>query len=195
MAKVKARVTGERKLYLHNTLENSARFLKQTIERKLAEGNRDGIMFDYMNLGILLAFDFEAKVNFMGAKYVKPWEEKQRWKCKANRVFKQLGVARDWGKRPYSSIERMKKFRDTIAHGKPFEVPIDKEVTGEEEEIRKEVVNLAHAWEKIATHDEIMQAYEDTEKVWREMIEKSGIDIHDTLDQGEWAMEVLQRLD
>lgn len=116
MAKVKARVTGHRKLYIHNALENAAFFTKQTIEKKLKDGIRDGIAFDYMNLGIMLAFDFEAKLNFMGARYVKPWEEKQRWKCKANRVFKAIGVAKDWGKRPYSSLNKIKTFRDTIAH-------------------------------------------------------------------------------
>lgn len=37
MAKVKARVTGHRKVYIHNTLENAAFFLKNTIERKIKE--------------------------------------------------------------------------------------------------------------------------------------------------------------
>jgi hypothetical protein len=146
-----------------------------------------------MNLGIMLAFDFEAKLNFMGARYVKPREEKQRWKCKANRVFKAIGVARDWGKRPYSSLNKMKTFRDTIAHGKPLEEDIDYEATGEIEELRKGL-NLTQPWEPMATREEIMQAYEDPDKVWKEMIEKSGIDVLDTTDQAELAIEVKERL-
>ena len=192
MAKVRARVTGHRKLYIHNTLENAASFMKETIERKIKEGNRDGIAFDYINLGVMLAFDFEAKLNFMGVRFVRPWEEKQRWKCKANRVLKSLGIVRDWGKRPYSSLNRMKSFRDNIAHGKPLEEDLDYEATGELEELRKGL-NLQQPWEKMVTHEEIMQAYEDTDKVWKDMIEKSGIDVNETLDQGELGIEVLQR--
>jgi predicted transcriptional regulator len=63
MGIVKARVTGHRKLHIHNTLENFADFTKGVIEDKIKNNQRDGIGFDYMTLGIMLAFDFEAKVN------------------------------------------------------------------------------------------------------------------------------------
>jgi hypothetical protein len=193
MAKVRARVTGTRKLYIHNTLENSAYFLKNTIDRKIEEDSRAGIAFDYMNLGVLLAFDFEAKLNFMGVRYVKPWDERQRWKCKADRVFKALGIERDWVKRPYSSLKSMKTLRDSIAHGKPLEGAVDEEATGEEEDILKGKY-LAQPWEKLATHDEVMQAYEDTDIVWKEMVEKSGIDVMGTIDEVNLTISVIERL-
>lgn len=193
MAKVKARVTGTRKLYIHNTLENAAFLVKNTIEQKIKEDKRDSIAFDYMNLGVLLAFDFEAKLNFMGSRYVKPWEERQRWKCKANRVFKALSIERDWGKRPYSSLKIMKTLRDDIAHGKPLEESFNEEVTGDEQEVLKGK-SLRQPWEKLATHEQIMQAYEDTEAVWKDMIVKSGIEIMDTVDQLDLNMEVLERM-
>jgi hypothetical protein len=75
---VRARVTGQRKLQIHNTLENFADFTKGAIEDKITRKVTNGIGFDYMALGIMLAFDFEAKVNFMGARYVKPWNEFQK---------------------------------------------------------------------------------------------------------------------
>jgi hypothetical protein len=41
-------------------------YFKALIERKLADGNRDGIAYDYMACAALIAFAFEANLNFMG---------------------------------------------------------------------------------------------------------------------------------
>jgi hypothetical protein len=194
MAKVKARVTGHRKLHIHNTLEGAAHFIKGVIERKIKEGKRDGIGFDYMSCAVMLAFSFEARLNFMGTKYAKPWNEWMRWKAKANHVFKAIGIEPNWTKRPYTSLEKMKVFRDTVAHGKPLEESLNYEVTGEEDEIRA-ALNLRQAWEAMVTHEEVMQAYDDTEEVWHDMIVKSQIDVHELLDQAEFSIEILQRLD
>jgi hypothetical protein len=193
MGVVRARVTGERKLHIHNTLENFSHFTKGVIEDKIKKGVTDGIGFDYMSLGIMLAFDFEAKVNFMGARYVRPWNEYQKWKDKLKLVFKTLGMTVDWNKRPYTSLTKMKTFRDTIAHGKPVHEKVDYETTDEEANIRK-TFNLKQAWEDMVTHEEIMQAYDDTEVVWKEMVTKSGINKHELLDQAEFAIDVRERI-
>src|SRR5205823_3013522 len=121
----KFHVQGHRKLYIHNTLDQGADNAKADIERKLAAGNREGIGFDYMACGLMLAFTFEAQLNFIGKRFLNPWHEMQRWKTKAERVFKALSIEYDWKKRPFLSIEKMKTFRDTIAHGKPFEQNLD----------------------------------------------------------------------
>lgn len=191
MAKVKARVTGHRKLYIHNTLEGAAHFTKGVIEAKLQEVKRDGLGFDYMTCAMMLAFSFEARLNFMGARYAQPWNEWMRWKAKANHVFKAIGIEPDWTKRPYTSLEKMKVLRDTIAHGKPLEEDLDYLVTGEQEEIRASV-NLRQAWEAMVTHEEVMQSYDDTEQVWQDMIVKSQIGVHELIDQAEYAIEILQ---
>jgi hypothetical protein len=193
MAKVKARVTGHRKLYIHSTLEGAAHFIKGVIEEKVKEGKRDGLGFDYMTCAVMLAFSLEAKLNFMGAKYAKPWNELMRWKAKANHVFKAIGIEPDWTKRPYVSLEKMKVFRDTVAHGKPLEETLDYEATGEEAEIRASL-NLRQAWEAMISHEEVMQSYDDTERVWQDMVVKSQIDVHELRDQAEFSIQVLQRL-
>jgi len=83
-------VQGHRKLYIHNNLDQGADNAKSDIERKLAEGNREGIGFDYMTCGVMLAFTFEAQVNFMGKRFLNPWYEKQRWKESRTRKFEQI---------------------------------------------------------------------------------------------------------
>jgi hypothetical protein len=47
----------------------------------------------------------------------------------------------------------------------------------------------------MVTHQEVMQSYADTEQVWKDMIAKSEIDARDRIDQVEFSIEVLERLD
>lgn len=179
----KFHVQGHRKLYIHNVLDQGADNAKTDIEKKLAAGDRTGIGFDYMTCGLMLAFTFEAQLNFMGQRFVKPWHEFERWKGKAEKVFKALSIDCDWSKRPFLSLERMKTFRDTIAHGKPFEQNMDEEVeAGSVEEVRK-MYNFTQAWETMMTHDQIMEAYNDTDEAWKLMFQKSGLNVLETLDE------------
>jgi hypothetical protein len=176
-------VQGHRRLYIHNALDQGAFNAKSAIDKKLAEGTRDGIGFDYMSCGLMLAFTFEAQVNFMGNRFLKPWNYYQRWKGKVNRVFDALAIEYDWSKRPFLSLWKMKVFRDTIAHGKVFEQDLNEEVEGANvDEVRKRF-SLTQAWEAMMTHEEIMQAYDDTDAIWKLMIEKSGLQITETIDQ------------
>jgi len=46
----------------------------------------------------------------------------------------------------------------------------------------------------MVTHDEIMQAYDDAEIVWKDMVVISGIDVHELLDQAEFAIDIRERL-
>ena len=179
----KFRVQGHRKLYIHNTLDQRAVSAKSDIERKLAEGNREGIGFDYMTCGLMLAFTFEAQINFMGKRFLNPWYEKQRWKAKAEQVFKALTIDYDWTKRPFISLEKMKTFRDTIAHGKPFEPDLDEVVEAASIEDARKMFNFTQAWESMMTHEEIMQAYDDTNEAWKLMFQKSGLNVMETLDE------------
>jgi hypothetical protein len=179
----KFHVHGHRKLYIHNTLDQGADNAKSDIEKKLAEGNREGIGFDYMTCGLMLAFTFEAQINFMGKRFLSPWHEMQRWKAKAERVFKALTIDYDWKKRPFLSLEKMKTFRDTIAHGKPFEQNLDEVVEAASVEEAQKMFNFTQAWESMMTHEEIMQAYDDTDEAWKLMLQKSGLDVMETLDE------------
>jgi hypothetical protein len=176
-------IQGHRRLYIHNTLDQGSFVAKSAVEKKLAEGNRDGIGFDYMSCALMLAFTFEAQVNFMGSRLLKPWNHHQRWKGKAERVFDVLSIECDWTKRPFLSLWKVKIFRDTIAHGKVLEQELNEDVEGVNfDEVRK-TFNLTQAWEAMITHEEVMQTYDDTGEVWKLMFQKSGLNIMQTIDQ------------
>jgi hypothetical protein len=91
------------------------------IERKLADGNRDGIAYDYMACAAMIAFAFEANLNFMGYKVIKDWDEWQNWDAKVFSVLKRLEMPVVWTERPLSSMRVMK---DMVALGREIEVQV-----------------------------------------------------------------------
>lgn len=81
-------------------------------------------MYDGMACAVMVAFAFEANVNFMGFKLheagkLSSWKEREPFMEKLKKVFGALGILADLDKRPLKSMERMKVLRDTLAHGKP----------------------------------------------------------------------------
>jgi hypothetical protein len=79
-------------IYIHNTLQNAAWFLKQEIENLIKE-NGDGIGLKIMPCLVMLAFAFEARVNFLGHKaYGESWQEKQPYLQKVKRIARKLGM-------------------------------------------------------------------------------------------------------
>ncbi len=114
--KVRARITQTARLYIHNDLSMAALHFKDNIDAKESgEDGRGGKTYEYIACAVMLAFTFEAKINFLGWKLIQGWKEFQPFHDKVDQVFEKLGLELDWGKRPYSSILAMKRFRDEIA--------------------------------------------------------------------------------
>lgn len=63
----KAQVQRDKKLYIHNDLSQAATYFNDTIQDKLKKGSRDAIAFDGMACALMVAFAFEANLNFMGS--------------------------------------------------------------------------------------------------------------------------------
>ena len=117
--KIHARVQRETKVYVHNDLSQAATYFNDVIQAKLAEGKRDAIAFDGMACALMIAFAFEANLNFMGSyllksEKLKEWNEMQSLTKKIDKVFGILGIAVEKEKRPLSSMQRMKALRDTL---------------------------------------------------------------------------------
>lgn len=92
MAKIRARRTGERYVYIHNNLSNTAHYFKTIIEKKQKEGG-EGIGLDCMACLVMPAFNFEANVNFLGDHFIKGWKEKSPFDTKVKNVFEVLASA------------------------------------------------------------------------------------------------------
>lgn len=128
MDRIKARIQTKQNFYVHNDLSNAAFHFKNGIEDRLKRDDRAGIAFEYLACAVMIALTFEAKINFLGAKLISNWQERQPFNDKVDQVFAHLGIKKDATQRPYSSIEQMKRFRDSVAHGKPTIVEHDETV-------------------------------------------------------------------
>lgn len=153
-----------------------------------------------MACALMVAFAFEAKLNFMGSSLLKngkltEWNEFQSMTKKLNKVFGALGMPVDVEKRPLSSMQRMKTLRDTLAHGKPVEASTDEIMVGTPEEIDlASGAELQAGWESECGAASIAEALTDMDTLWKEMVEKSGLDFFDTITQGDGSITFIENV-
>jgi hypothetical protein len=198
MAKrMKARVQKSARVFVHNDLSNAALHFADVIKAKQANG-QPGILIDGMACAVMVAFTFEANVNFMGfelnkASKLPTWKERESFDEKVKKVFGALGIAIEKDKRPLKSMERMKELRDTLAHGKPAYVEYDQVEIGTAEEIDlNSTAPLLGGWQTKCTAASVFDAREDLEALWKLMIEKSGLELWDTMTTGDSSIDYIE---
>jgi hypothetical protein len=196
MAKrIRARVQETRHIRPHNDIDNAAFYFKKIISEKLASNTRDALFFDCMACSTMIAFAFEAYLNFFGAELVKPWQERQGVNDKIKQVFAALKLAPDWSARPFSGMKAMKELRDAFAHAKPRTFEMDKIVEAEVGELDGKRYDIGPKWEKECTPDAVLTAYDDLEAVWRIMFEASGLTVFQAMDHGEGGLTFIERVE
>lgn len=188
---LKAKVTGKADVYLHNHLANSAYWFKQQIEKKIESGDRSGIAFDYLACATAIAFTNEAHINFFGIKCVKGFIEREYFEGKVARVFTAFKMPIVWETRPLSSVKAIKDLRDTLAHGKPAEIHYNN-VTSATPDQQNIIDNLRADWQKTLTHEPIMTAYKDMDILFKELLEKSGLSLFDTIEQTNYTISLIE---
>ncbi|MGJ5068182.1 hypothetical protein [Bradyrhizobium oligotrophicum] len=199
--KIKARVQKTKRVFVHNDLAQAAQYFADTIREKLDKGTRDAIMFDGMACAVMVAFTFEANVNFMGFELNKAgklpnWKERESFMEKLKKVFGALGIPVELDKRPLKSMERMKNLRDTLAHGKPVYAEYDEVEIGTAEQIDiRAGAKLAAGWETECRPDVVKEANADLDELWKLMIEKSGLDLWDTMTSGDGGITFIEHVD
>jgi hypothetical protein len=183
MTKMKVRLKAHRHIYIHNDIGNAAFYFKERVNERIARGEREGVGLEIIAGLTLLAFEVEARLNFLGAKLIPDWNEWRPTREKIETVCAHLGFAPDFSVRPYSNIAKLKDFRDTLAHGKPEDKFLNEEVVATAEEL--EAMGILHAeWEAYIDQGFFQSAYDDAEQIWKELLAKSGLTIFDTLTHG-----------
>ena len=151
-------------------------------------------MEEISGLRSILAFAFEASINFLGFKaYGENWGENRPYLHKVKRIARKLGVPINWESRPFSTIKELKRFRDTVAHGKPVEIRGEKEVTITEDELKRRNI-LKADWEKLLNEEFLHRCYNDTEEVWKSLFGASGLKLIDTITSGESTIEIIENV-
>jgi hypothetical protein len=188
------KICKDMRIYIHNDLMNAADYLKRRIDERIKNGDRDGIGLDIMACLTIMAFAFEAQINFLGHKLIENWEERKPYLVKFEKVAKRLNITVDYNSRPHSTVKELKEFRDTLAHGKPQEIKGEKEETITREELERR--NLLKAeWQNSLTEDFLTRAHDDTEAIWRKLFEGSGLSIVDSITSGEQTTQLIKPAD
>jgi hypothetical protein len=91
MAKIKVRLKAQRRIYIHNDIGNAAFYFKNRVSERLAKDDREGVGLEIIAGLTLLAFEVEARFNFLGAKLISNWEEREPAILKVKRVCKRCG--------------------------------------------------------------------------------------------------------
>lgn len=193
MEKVAVKIRDNAHIYIHNTLQNAAWFLKEEVE-KLIKEKGDGIGLKIMACLVIIAFAFEASINFLGFKACgEDWSENRPYLHKVKQIARKLGVPIDWESRPFSTIKELKQFRDTVAHGKPAEIRGEQNVTITEDELNRRNI-LKADWEKLLSEEFLRRCYDDTEEIWKLLFDASGLKLIDTITSGESTIEIIENV-
>jgi hypothetical protein len=193
MEKIRARHKGKKNIYVHNDLSNAAHHFMEAITTKLEANENKGINFDYMACLMTLAFTFEARINFLGHKLIDGWKEKQPFDNKVSCVLNHLEVTPDHKMRPYYSIAMLKRFRDSMAHGKPFEIQFDEEVIISEEEINRRI-DLEGEWSVYCDHDNVFNAYADVNTIWKDLMQAANLESFETITRGSSSLTFIEKI-
>jgi hypothetical protein len=188
---LQAKVSGKADVYLHNHLANSAYWFKTQIEKKIESGDRSGIAFDYLACATSIAFTNEAHINFFGMKCVKRFVEREYFEGKVARVLTAFKMPIVWQTRPLSSVRAMKDLRDTLAHGKPAEIRYGN-ITSATPNQQAIINNLRADWQKALTHEPVMTAYKDMDDLFKQLLEKSGLTLFDTIEQTNYTISLME---
>ena len=184
--KYEVRTTAER--YIHNELSTCAWHFQGVAKKKIETGETEGCALDMMAALVFCAFSTEAKVNFVGWKTLQDgWPERANLREKIDLLRKTLSLHIDWSTRPLQTVAKLKRFRDTLAHGKP-EIVDETQVTDVEPEIWDA---LKAQWENSVQPDFVDRCREDEEALWDIMLKAAGIGRHETLTIGGQSLTVM----
>ncbi len=180
MGKIKIKVEKEKRIYIHNDLMNAAHHLKKNVLR-VNEANEPGITLHIMGALAMLAFAYEAQINFVGYKKVANWNERDPFHIKSKKIFKALGMNPDLQARPFSSVQKLKEFRDFVAHGKPIEISESYEEIIEQDAEEEFELRTQMGHEEFCSMQNLIEVSEDVELVWKALLSSAGISHYDSI--------------
>jgi hypothetical protein len=194
MEKYRVRRQAKKNIYIHNDLSNAAFHFKKSVDSRVKEGNREGIAFEVMACLSMLAFSFEARINFLGSKlYQEKWKERQAFNNKVGQVINKVKLGLPEQERPFISIEKLKIFRDSIAHGKPCTIEVDEVVEVGYDDLDR-VVDLSAGWEDFCSESVMVEIYEDIEEIWQLLLSKSGLELFETITHGSGGITLIEKI-
>lgn len=184
----KFEVRTEAERFIHNDLANCAFDFQQQTIAKIESGQTNGVYHTMMASLIFSAFSIEAKVNYVGWRVLSNgWPERANLREKLELLCVLLDLKLDWGHRPLQTVVQLKRFRDTLAHGKP-EIVDETVVVNLEPEIWDA---LRGQWETAVNRDFVDRCREDEDALWKALLSAAGITLGETLTHGGHSLKTI----
>lgn len=147
---------------------------------KVGSENAEGSYYQFMGSLVFTAFSFEAFLNHVGADIFPD----RTWKCieranvddKLAAVSEKLGVVVDRGRRPWSILKDLFRYRNDIAHGKSIKNHSKVDIIAMDDLNALAVEFLPTRWEEFVSAENARRAREDVEGMVTELVEKWGKD-------------------
>lgn len=183
--RIRALIEVERIDRIHNDISNVAYHLVERVKQATKRDEGEGISLDIMAALVITAFAYEAYVNFIGASVIQGWCERASIAKKEQQVFEKLGLAFDRDSRPLKSAYELRDIRNTLGHGKPKTIPNKWEAVGTHSDLAAEARAAAvPQWERFTRPDYLIQAYDDVQSLWQEMLKAADLKVVETLSGG-----------
>ena len=194
--KLLVKVRNRQKIYIHNDLENAALYFKTKVEKRAAQNDRQGVGLEMIAALTMMAFALEARMNFLGFKILADrWDERQPYLTKFERVAKKLNIPVEYGSRPHETVKLLKEFRDTLAHGKPYEIDKEQELIATYKELDRSKLLQAEWQKRFLTEEFVSRAHDDAETIWKTFLQASGLSVFDTITQGDRNIQFISYVD
>lgn len=169
---------------IHNDLINAAFHLKERICKADESGEREGMGLDLMAAVTMTAFAYEAYLNFIGHAALKDWKEfSPQWQ-KEVAITEALGIERNLERRPFSTVNKLREVRNTLAHGKPTFEEHAWEAEGTHSELTATLKAFQAGLEVTITRAFLEEAYADVEEIWKLMLQRADIQVWETMGHG-----------
>lgn len=139
-----------------------------------AKERERGSYYTAMSSLLLRAFTFEAYLNHLGTKKTDFWShvESIRVVDKYAVLCKMLSIDPDFSRRPYQTVSKLFKFRNSIAHGRSIVLKNSKDVSSDNEPYQ----HMPKAeWEEYSTIENAERARGDISAVIVELHRAAGL--------------------
>lgn len=178
----------KKNIYVHNDISNAAYHLKERIESNIKDDHKEGISLEIMSCLIMYAFEFEAKINFIGHMRLTNWKERAGFDEKMKQIRRQLGVPQDRNCRPYITIYALRDYRNSIAHGKPLQLTEPIETT---HEVIERALDLDGGFYDLCTIEFLRECEEDIEIIWNSWLGAAKIERFETMTHGSFSTTLI----
>lgn len=145
----------------------------------------EGSYFTEMASLLFSAFTLEAYLNHLGEKLFEYWKELDRlpYYKKLTIITTHLKIKPDYKGPPYSTIEGLFRFRNSIAHGRSKILSPDPIITDIEDDPHNHE-RPSTEWEEYCNLKNVNAVIEDVKKVIEELHQKAGFGTHPMEDHG-----------